>query len=402
MNLISMMSMWTQKTISFRTAVFAVMAATVCTFGTGTALAQSQADDGVQRILAVVNDEIISEFDVQERMDLIEATTGQVRTAEEYEQLRQTVLELLVDERLQIQEAREIEANITRQQVEARFAELAQRNGVTPAQFDQQLARIGASKQAILTQMQASMAWEEVVNARLRPFLAIGDTEVNAYLERLVANKGAPEYRVGEIFLSFDSPDRDAETRQTAERLVRQIRDGADFTEVARQFSDVATGAVGGDMGWLIEEQLEPEIRTAIVTMREGDVSDPIRVAGGYYVVSKRDERRVMSGDPDEAEIELEQIVVRIADQDPAALQARLTSQTQSIRRCADIPAVAADAGAWDYGSIGKSRLGDLQPGLRQAVADLNVGQASAPIQIGPDFRILVVCGKTEPKLKTF
>ena len=107
-----------------------------------------------------------------------------------------------------------------------------------------------------------------------------------------------------------------------------------------------------------------------------------------------------MSADPDEAEVQLEQIVVRIADQDPAALEARLAAQTQSIRQCREIPGVAADVGAWDYGSIGTSRLGDLQPGLRQAVADLDVGEASDPIQIGGDFRVLVVCGKTEPEIR--
>ena len=117
--------MWSKAVIIF-SALFGMSA-----MGITSPLA-TQTDDGVQRILAVVNDEIISEFDVQERMDLIEATTGQVRNPEEYEQLRKTVLELLVDERLQIQEAREIEANITRQQVEQRFAELAQRNGVSP------------------------------------------------------------------------------------------------------------------------------------------------------------------------------------------------------------------------------------------------------------------------------
>lgn len=385
--------MWSKAVIIF-SALFGMSA-----MGITSPLA-TQTDDGVQRILAVVNDEIISEFDVQERMDLIEATTGQVRNPEEYEQLRKTVLELLVDERLQIQEAREIEANITRQQVEQRFAELAQRNGVSPQQFDQQLARIGASKQAILTQMQASMAWEEVVNARLRPFLAIGETEVNAYLERLTANKGAPEYRVGEIFLSFDSPDREAETRQTAERLIRQIRDGADFAEVARQFSDLATGAVGGDMGWLIEEQLEPDIRSAITTMREGGVSDPIRTASGFYIVSLRDQRRVMSADPDESEVELEQIVVRVGDQDPAALETRFAAQARTIDQCSDIPVVASNMGAWDFGSLGTSRLGDLQAGLKNAVANLGVGQASTPIRMGGDFRVLVVCGKTEPEVR--
>ncbi|MDA0338992.1 MAG: peptidylprolyl isomerase [Proteobacteria bacterium] len=361
---------------------------------------QAEKDEEVQRIIAVVNDEVISEYDVGERTKLIESTTGQTRTAEEYDQLRTNVIELLVDEKLQLQEARELEANVTEPQVQERFAELAQRNGVSVAQFDEQLSRMGASKDAILRQMQASMAWEEVVNARLRPFLAIGEGEVNGFLERLVANKGEPEYRVGEIFLSFNSPDHEVETRQTADRLVRQIRDGADFESVAQQFSDVATGAVGGDMGWIIEELLEKDIRDVLINMREGDVSEPIRTPAGYYIVSLRDQRKVMSADNDEAQVDLQQIVVRIGGADEDAVKARVSTQTDAIQRCSDIPAIASAVGAWDYGSIGTSRLGDLQPALKHAVEPLSVGQASKPIKIGDDVRVLVVCGKTEPDVR--
>ncbi|MGE0666573.1 MAG: peptidylprolyl isomerase [Sphingomonadales bacterium] len=353
----------------------------------------AQAPSDVQKIVAVVNDEIISEYDVKERMQLITSTTGALRNQEEYDQLRKTVVQLLVDEKLQVQEAKEQKINITDADVQQRFNEMAARNNITPAQFTQELARMGASKDMIMRQVKAGLAWEEVINARLRPFLAIGDSEVTAYLDNLKNNKGQPEYRIGEIFLAVDSPDKDAEARQTAERLVRQIREGAEFAAVARQFSDVATGAVGGDTGWTIGDLINPDIKSAVLKLQEGQVSDPIRTTAGYYIVTLSDQRQVLSADPDDTQVELQQIIVKTAA-DPAAQRQRLAAQAETLKSCEGVGQLAAAMGAEDTGSLGTVRLGDLPPPVRTAVRSVEIGQASEPVQTGTDFRILVVCGK--------
>lgn len=363
----------------------------------GTAYAQSQSD--VQRIVAVVNDELISEYDVKERMQLITSTTGALRNQEEYDQLRKTVVQLLVDEKLQLQEAKEQKINITDAEVQARFNEMAARNNISAAQFTQELSRMGASKDMIMRQVKAGLAWEEVINARLRPFLAIGDSEVTAYLDNLKNNKGQPEYRIGEIFLAVDSPDKDAEARQTADRLVRQIREGAEFGAVARQFSDVATGAVGGDTGWVIGDHINPDIKSTVLKLQEGQVSDPIRTTAGYYIVTLADQRQVLSADPDDTQIELQQIIVKTGA-DPAAQSQRLAAQAATLKECSGVPQLASTMGATDTGSLGTVRLGDLPPPVKKAIRPLDVGQASEPVRTGTDFRVLVVCGKKTADVK--
>ncbi len=357
----------------------------------GSAHAQSQSD--VQRIVAVVNDEIISEYDVKERMQLITSTTGALRNQEEYDQLRKTVIQLLVDEKLQIQEAKEQKINITDADVQQRFNEMAARNNMSAAQFVQELQRMGASKDVIMRQVKASLAWEEVINARLRPFLAIGDGEVKAYLDNLKNNKGQPEYRIGEIFLAVDSPEKDAEAHQTADRLVRQIREGADFAAVARQFSDVATGAVGGDMGWVIGDHINPDIKDSVLKLKEGHVSDPIHTTAGYYIVTLIDERQVLSADPNDTQIELQQIVVKAAA-DADGQRQRIVAQAATLKDCSGVGQLASTLGATDTGSLGTVRLGDLPPVVKNAVRSLEVGQASEPVRTGAEFRVLVVCGK--------
>ncbi|MEN3973759.1 peptidylprolyl isomerase [Emcibacter sp. SYSU 3D8] len=363
----------------------------------GAAYAQSHSD--VQRIVAVVNDEIISEYDVNERMQLITSTTGALRNQEEYDQLRKTVVQLLVDEKLQLQEAKEQKINITDEEVQQRFNDMAARNNISADQFTQELSRMGASKDMILRQVKAGLAWEEVINARLRPFLAIGDGEVKTYLDNLKNNKGQPEYRIGEIFLAVDSPDKDVEARQTAERLVRQIREGADFGAVARQFSDVATGAVGGDTGWVIGEHINPDIKDAVLKLQEGQVSDPIRTTAGYYIVTLGDQREVLSADPDDTQIDLQQVIVKIGS-DPDAQRQRIAAQAATLKECSGVGQLASSLGATDSGSLGTVRLGDLPAPVKNAVRPLEIGQASEPLRTGTDFRVLVVCGKTVSEVK--
>jgi peptidyl-prolyl cis-trans isomerase SurA len=353
----------------------------------------------VQRIVAVVNDEIISEYDVKERMQLITSTTGALRSQEEYDQLRKTVVQLLVDEKLQLQEAKEQKINITDAEVAQRFNDMAARNNISAAQFTQELARMGASKDTIMRQVKAGLAWEEVINARLRPFLAIGDGEVKSYLDNLKNNKGQPEYRIGEIFLAVDSPEKESEARQTAERLVRQIREGAEFGAVARQFSDVATGAVGGDSGWVIGDHINPDIKSAVLGLQEGQVSDPIRVTAGYYIVTLADKRQVLSADPDDVQIDLQQIIVKTGP-DAAGQRQRIAAQAATLKECSGIPQLASAIGATDQGSLGTVRLGDLPAPVKKVVRPLEVGQASEPVQTGSDMRVLVVCGKKVAEVK--
>jgi peptidyl-prolyl cis-trans isomerase SurA len=371
----------------------------IAAFSCGVVIQASHAVDDVQRIIAVVNDSVVSDYDISERVGLIMATTGGAATEERFAQLRGNVLEMLVDEHLQLQEAVEQEIPISMDQVEQRYAALAANNNVSVEQFDASLEQMGASKVSILSQMRASLAWEEVVDAQLRPFLAISEGEVNSYKNRMLANKGEPEYRVAEIFLSVKSIDRDTETRQTADRLIEQMRAGADFGEVARQFSETPTSAVGGDMGWMLLEQLNVNIREQILRMPEGAMIGPVKSSGGYSIYTLIDKRRVMMSDLDETKLDLQQIVIPISGRDPRALAEAIHADTGRISRCKDISSFAAMVGARDYGSLGEMKLGDLPRELKVLVENTEIGYASLPIQMGGDMRVMVVCGRTDPEI---
>lgn len=360
----------------------------------------ARAQEDVQRIVAVINDEIVSEYDVNQRLGLIIATTGRLESEEQYQRMREQVVRSLVDEKLQYQEAAEHEIEVDDKEVTQQFGMLAGNNRITPEQFAQSLTQMGTSQDAIMLQLRANIAWRDVVDARLRPLLSIGDAEVNSFLDRLLSNKGQPEYQLSEIFLEVDTLDREDETRKSAERLVAQIRDGVAFQNVASQFSSVATAAVGGDMGWLMRDQINETVMAAVENLIEGGVSDPIRVSGGYYIVQLRDKRKVMSGDPDETVLDLQQLVIAAPAEGLEATMDQINSATAKIRSCRDITDAALAVKAHDFGSLGKIRVGDLPPRLKAMVEDLEENQVSKAVLMENDIRVLVVCGRKETEAR--
>lgn len=140
--------------------------------------------------------------------------------------------------------------------------------------------------------------------------IAPGDEQIDAVMARMAVNAGRPEYLVSEIFLSVESPDDDEDVRRSALRLAEQLRQGAAFRGVARQFSQAATAAIGGDLGWVQEHQLSEELDKALAALKMGEVSDPIRTVGGYYILNLREKRAASSGGLSGLAVEIRQFMV--------------------------------------------------------------------------------------------
>ncbi len=356
----------------------------------------------IMRAVAIVNEDVISVFDVDRRLSLVLASTGGRPSPQEVEQLRQQVLRGLVDEKLQMQEAREHDISIESQMLDNYFANIARNFNQTPDQFENFLEENGTSRAALEDQIRVEAAWSELVQRRLEPQINIGDGEVEDVLQRLEQSKGEFEYNLAEIFLSF-SPENEAQVRLTATRIAERIKEGAPFEAFARQFSDSATAAVGGDMGWLAESQLNADIRLAVRDMRVNAVSEPLRTAGGYQILSLRDRRRILSADPLDQQFRLKQIFWAAEGgeaQDKAPMVADLRRRLPATIACDEVEQLAERLEATQSGELGVLRLRDLPPELRQQVEGLEAGDIAPPLAFPAGVRALVVCETREPQVR--
>lgn len=362
-----------------------------------------QAEESVSRAVAIVNEDVISVYDVERRLSLVLASTGGTRTPQEIEQIRQQVLRGLVDEKLQMQEAREHDVSIDPAMLDNYFSNIARNFNQTPQQFESFLNENGTSRAALEDQIRVEVAWSELIQRRLEPQINIGDGEVEDVLQRLEESKGEFEYNLGEIYLSF-SPQTEAQVRQTAERIAERIKQGAPFEAFARQFSESATAAVGGDMGWLSESQLNADIRLAVRDMRVGAVTEPLRIAGGYQILNLRDRRRILSADPLDQQVVLKQIFWANEDKSEApnnaALVADIRRKLPAQTSCDAVGDLATSLGATDSGDVGVLRLRDLPPDIRDQLENLEPGQMTPPLGFAAGARALVLCERREPQVR--
>lgn len=357
-------------------------------------------DPNVRKASAIVNGSIITDLDVEHRLSLVVAASGGRISPEERNRLRVQVLRNLIDERLQVLEAKEHEVTVEDAEVQSAFARVARNFNQTPEQFAKFLKQQGSSDDTLKEQIRAELAWTRLLRRRVAPFVTIGDEEVDAVIKRLEASKGQEEYRVSELFLTATS-ENEAAVRNTAERILDQVRKGASFVAYARQFSEASTAAVGGDLGYVMAEQLPAPLQEAVKNLKVGEISEPIRVPGGFSLILLADKRKVLGPDPLDAVLTIKQVIVPLKSGSPEA----------ELRRTIDrLAAEAAKGGGCGRAEAMAQALGgrvdtpEPQPlrafpqGLHPHLERLQVGEATRPFGTEEDARVVVLCGRDDAK----
>ena len=357
-------------------------------------------EPGVRKATAIVNGDVITGSDIDQRMALI-ITSNQIQLPpEEIERFRAQVLRNLIDEALQIQAAVQQELVVEEREITQYYERFAQNFRQTPAGFSAYLRSIGSSERSMKRQIRGELSWQRLQRRWIEPFVNVGEDEVQAVIARLNATRGTTEYRVAEIFLS-STPETAAEAQANAARIVEQIRAGASFAAYARQYSEASTAALGGDLGWVQIGQLPDELSALVTQMPVGSVSAPIPVPGGYSIVAVADTRQVLVADPRDAVLSLMQMSITPPAGTPRAqLEARgrqLGEATQAMGGCGGAAATAQTLGA-ELISNDQVRVRELPVALQQMLLALSIGQATQPFGSADRISVLVLCGRDDPE----
>jgi len=264
----------------------------------------ARAQEDLFRPAAVVNDDIISVLDLAMRVELAIVAAGVQDTQEVRRRLTSQVLRGLIDERLQMQEAKRLDIEVTDVQIAGALEQIAGPNNMTEGQFLTMLRNRGILPTTLIDQIRAQIAWQAVIRRSIRPNVVIAPEEVEEVITRLNARRGAIERRVAEIFIPVETAAKEDEALQNANRLLRELQNGANFSGLARQFSQSGTASLGGDMGWVREGELDPALETALAQMGPGEASRPIRTLAGFHILMLRDLRKNDGADIDRARIQ--------------------------------------------------------------------------------------------------
>ena len=353
-----------------------------------------------ESVAAVVNDDIISTYDLAQRMRLLIATSGVQPTEQNIPQFQREALVSLVDENLQLQELKrvakeqKIDLITSDDEVDSEISDMAQQNNVSREQFMKQLAAQGIGADTLRLQIRAQTSWQRWIRGRYGSRLRIGEDQIKAQLQRISASAAKPQYQISEVFIDANRVGGMDTATTGATQLISQLQQGAPFQAAARQFSASATAASGGEVGWISAGEMAPEVDAAIEQMRPGQLSRPISVRDGVYIIYLRDKRSGAGA----TMVSLKQAAVGLAQNaTPAELeaaQAKLMALKSQIKGCGDIETQAAKAVGIIAGDLGEAEIKDLAPAFRQAAEALQPGQVSDPIRTNAGLHLLAVCAK--------
>jgi peptidyl-prolyl cis-trans isomerase SurA len=366
--------------MKFRQA-FAAVALSAAIFGAA-APAFGQLAEGVA---VIVNDRVISTYDVRVRAHMLLVSAGIEATPEMMERARAQALQDLIDEQLQMQEAARFEITVSPQTIDGRIADIAQQNEMSPEQFIQQLSAAGVSIAMLRRQIEAEIAWQRLMVGLYQQRLRISDTEVRETQARLAQAATRPQYLISEIFLPATTEQEFQQMENGGARLIQEMQRGAPFPLVARQFSQSPSAAAGGDIGWIAASELAPELQPVAERLQVGQVSLPVRTPTGVYIIALRD-RRAGAAAGTTSVVTLRQVVAPIGRR--SALE-RLQGRIESCGGLEREANAIDGASVVDLGMVSES---DLSPDTRSRISGVAAGRASQLVIDGETVNIMVVC----------
>jgi peptidyl-prolyl cis-trans isomerase SurA len=241
------------------------------------------------RPVAVVNDRAITGYDLQQRMQILSILGFQ---AASQEALQRAALDALIEDRLKVQEGKRLGLSPTPEGVEQVRGELAGRLNTTPDALTALFAAQGVGDLAVEDFLGAEAVWRDVVRTRFARRVDPGEADIDAEIANL-AGTGVTSYRLREIGLPSTEGGRgEAATRELAERISTELSEGADFGEAVRRYSRSPSAQRAGEVGWVSERNLPPDLSQALASLEPGQVSAPLPVPGGFSIIQVM-ERRV-------------------------------------------------------------------------------------------------------------
>jgi peptidyl-prolyl cis-trans isomerase SurA len=356
-------------------------------------------------IAAVVDDQVISVDDLDARIRMVVLSTNIGDSPESRARIANQVLRAMIDEKLELEEAKRQNVSVSDAELDKAVASIAKQNKMTAAQLDEILKSHGIDRSALSEQLKASIAWAKLVRQRAEDSSPISEEEVDDALKRMKQAEHQPRLRIAEILLVVDNPQQDDKVRQTGLRLVEEMKRGARFSALAQQFSQSPSAAVGGDLGWISPQQLAPELAKAVVQMRPGELSPPIRTPAGYYLMLVLDRSSgAGAAEAGETSLHIVQVVFALPPQAGEAQRQAAFAQASSVRdaakSCDDMLRIGKER-APQLSSEGDLRLSQIAPSMRSFVLGLGIGKASHPILQKNGVGVIMVCGKSAPPTAT-
>tara|TARA_B100001123_G_scaffold240217_1_gene268739 strand:+ start:6690 stop:7931 length:1242 start_codon:yes stop_codon:yes gene_type:complete len=344
----------------------------------------------IQAISAIVNDEVISRYDVQQRVQLIVSTSGIKPTQENIKRLETQALRSLVNEKIQLQEAIKLDVPSSDDEVNLMLERIANGNQMSGQEILQQINSQGVRAETLLNQIKAELLWNKIVRGRYGSYINVNEDEVSIVYDRTMESIGKDQYDISEIFIGYENEQEQQEANILANKLVEQLRSGAAFAAVAQQFSQTASSGQGGYIGWVTEGQLDNEIIDSLKELKKDEISNPINTVAGLYVIKLNDKTKAGGKNPLRNQYDLVSVIFEINQKKESE------NFSKDFVSCKRIDQLTDKYNEKEVNYIGKRILSDLPEDLHNELLNKEAGDTLNPRIIGENINIILICDRKD------
>jgi peptidyl-prolyl cis-trans isomerase SurA len=343
----------------------------------------------LDRIVAVVNDEVITEHELEERYGLvIRQLDKQGTPLPPKDVLEKQLLERMINDRVQLQYAKETGIRVDDVQLERTLSRIAQDSGLTLQQFRDTLEREGIGFNQFREEIRSEILLARLKEREVDAKLMISDSEIDNFLSTSEAQQGkGEEYNLSHVLVLVPeqaSPEQIQKQRGRADDALKQLRAGADFAQIAASYSDAPDALQGGSLGWRAPARLPAIFVEALGSMNPGDLSPVLRSPNGFHILKLID-RRGAAGPVMIQQSHARHILIKTSELvSQREARDRLVKVKERIDNGADFAEMARlhseDGSASRGGDLGWLSPGDTVPDFERAMNALQIGQVSEPV----------------------
>ena len=355
------------------------------------------------KVIAVVDGEAITNYDLDNRLTYLLATTGIRVTDDNEQQLRDDVLQMLIDDKIKLKEGKRLSPAAVSASRTRAIELVNQAYGTETKTANQRLKELSIERQTVEDKYLADVVWASLVREKFQgQFDNVGKLAEQA-LERIKRDLSQPQIRISEIVLA-PTPDRPtAQNLDIAQQMVQAIRDGADFAAIARQYSAAGSASNGGRLNWMVQSSLPEVFQTQLSLAESGATLDPLNVDGIVYILRKDGVRAKGLIDPSQTKVTiaraLSPLSAEVDEAERLITAGNMQKATSSLSSCDDLQQLNTELASGQPSYLRNLELGSITPALRQIIEKLEIGQPSEPLLFSEGIVVFMVCERVAPEL---
>lgn len=345
----------------------------------------------VDRIVAVVNEEVITQQEINELLqNTIQQLQKQATQLPRIEVLEKQLLEQLIMKRIQLQRAKEIGLTVSDNDLEQALHRIVQDNHLTMDEFRQVLLQEGTNVNAFREEIRDEMLIQRLKEQAINERVNVTESEIDNFLENQANSPTAnEEYRIAHILIHTSEQMDEAqinERHQRAERAYEDLQQGASFAQVSAEYSDAPDAMQGGELGWRPLAQIGSPFAELLLQMQPGEITPIVRSQIGFHIIKLLERRKLEKSVTIIEQTHAQHILIKVSEIISEEDAHQLIDQIRErIDNGADFmemaKAYSEDASASTGGDLGWVSPGDTVPEFEQAMNALLPGQVSQPVR---------------------